>query len=70
MKVVTPDQLLRDAAEVLAPVRDDVVVIGASAVRIALDGHDAPVSPTRDIDAGTSAQAAERVVAEHPWVAT
>lgn len=39
---------MREAAEVLAPVRDDVVVIGAIAVQIALDGHSAALTPTRD----------------------
>lgn len=64
MKVITPDALLREAAEVLAPVRDDVVVIGASAVRVALDGRDVAVTPTRDVDAGTRIEVVERVVAE------
>lgn len=62
MKVVAPDPMLRDSAEVLGPVRDDVVVIGASAVRIALAGYDAPLTPTRDVDAGTRTEAVERVV--------
>jgi hypothetical protein len=55
--------MLRAAANVLGPVRDDVVVIGASAVRVALDGRDASVTPTRDIDAGTQTEAVERIVA-------
>ena len=63
MKVVTPDPLLRFAADALASVRDDVVVIGASAVRVALHGRDVSVSPTRDVDAGTPTEAVERVVA-------
>jgi hypothetical protein len=64
MKVLKPDALLREAAEVLDPVRDDVVVIGASAVRVALDGRDAVITPTRDVDAGTQTEAVERVVSE------
>jgi hypothetical protein len=39
-----------EAAEVLAPVRDDVVVIGAVAVQAALDGHAVALTPTRDVD--------------------
>lgn len=34
MKVVIPTPVLREAAEVLASVRDDIVVIGASAARL------------------------------------
>lgn len=64
MKVIAPDPLLREAADVLARVRDDVVVIGASAVRVALDGHDVAITPTRDIDAGTSVAAVDRIVTE------
>ena len=63
MKVVRPDSLLREAADVLAPVRDDVVVIGATAVQIALAGREAAVTPTRDIDAGTRTEAVDRIVA-------
>lgn len=64
MKIIEPDPLLREAADVLARVRDDVVVIGASAVRVALDGHDAVITPTRDVDAGTSVAAVDAVVTE------
>lgn len=63
MKIVTPDPLLRFAADALAPVRDDVVVIGASAVHVALHGRDVPLSPTRDVDAGTRTEDVDRVVA-------
>ena len=63
MKLIDPDPLLRAAADALAPVRDDVVVIGASAIRVALHGREVPVSPTSDVDAGTTVEAAERVVA-------
>lgn len=48
MKVVAPTHLLREAAAILEPVRDDVVVIGALAVQIALDGHDVALTPTMD----------------------
>jgi len=63
VKLISPDTLLREAADALAPVRDDVVVIGASAVRVALHGRDVPVSPTSDVDAGTTVEAVDRVVA-------
>ncbi|MTD47293.1 hypothetical protein GKE82_24110 [Conexibacter sp. W3-3-2] len=63
MKLIDPDPLLREAADALAPVRNDIVVVGASAIRVALHGREVPVSPTRDVDAGTSIEAAERVVA-------
>jgi hypothetical protein len=55
--------LLRDAAEVLDPIRDDIVVIGALAVQIALDGHDVALAVTRDVDAGVATAAVESVVA-------
>lgn len=63
MKVVAPTPLLSDAAAVLDPIRDEVVVIGALAVQIALDGHDVALTPTRDVDAGVETAAVERVVA-------
>ena len=63
MKVVAPTHLLREAAEVLEPVREDVVVIGALAVQIALDGHDVALTPTRDVDAGIPIEKVERIVA-------
>ena len=63
MKVVAPTPLLTDAAAVLDPIRDEVVVIGALAVQIALEGHDVALTPTRDVDAGVDTAAVERVVA-------
>lgn len=63
MKVVASTPLLRDAAAILDPIRDEVVVIGALAVQIALDGHDVALTPTRDVDAGVDTAAVERVVA-------
>jgi hypothetical protein len=73
VKVVHPSELMREAAAVLEPVRDDVVIIGAVAVQIALDGHDTVLSatrdidialtPTRDIDAGVKT-AVDRVVGQ------
>jgi hypothetical protein len=43
VKVVTPTPLLAEAAEVLGPFRDEVVVIGAAALEVAL----AEVAPGR-----------------------
>lgn len=63
MKVVSPSELLRGAADVLGPVRDEVVVIGALAVQIALDGSDVPLTPTHDVDVGSSTERANEVVA-------
>ncbi len=62
MKIVHPSELMREAAAVLEPVRDDVVIIGAAAVQVALDGHDVALTPTRDIDAGVKTAAVQRVV--------
>jgi hypothetical protein len=47
---------------VLEPIRDDVVMIGAVAVQVALDGQDVTLTPTRDIDASIATEAAQRVV--------
>lgn len=54
--------MLRDVAAILEPIQDDVVVIGALAVQIALDGHDVALTPTRDVDAGVATDAVDRVV--------
>lgn len=63
MRVVEPDRLILDAAETLEAVVDDVVVIGATAVRIVLGGTPALVAATRDVDAGVAApEAIPRVV--------
>jgi len=50
VKVVTPSRLMADAADVLAPVRDAVVVFGAIAVEVALAESDTVITPTRDVD--------------------
>jgi hypothetical protein len=75
VRVVHPSELMREAAVVLEPVRDDIVIIGAVAVQIALDGHQVALAatrdidvaltltPTRDIDAGVKTDAVHRVVA-------
>lgn len=63
MRIVAPTPLLAEAAAILESIRDEVIVIGALAVQIALDGHDVAITPTSDIDAGVKTAAAERVVA-------
>lgn len=63
MRVVAPTDLLLDAADVLDAIRDDVVVIGAVAVHVALDGQDVALTPTRDVDAGVATEAVAHVVA-------
>ena len=62
MKVLRPSQLMRDAADVLAPVYDSVVVIGATAIEAALAGHDARSTATTDVDCAVEPDAAERVI--------
>jgi len=54
--------MMREAAEVLAPVKDQVIVIGALAVQIALDASGASVTPTRDVDAGLRTEDVANVV--------
>lgn len=52
MKVITPSRLLAEAAEVLAENRDDLVVVGAAALEVALAGDSRVAVPaTRDLDA-------------------
>jgi hypothetical protein len=63
VRVILPSELARNAAETLHPVREDVIVIGALAVQIALAGHEVTLTPTRDIDAGTTAESAAGIVA-------
>jgi len=63
VRVVASTPLLHDAAEILDPIRDDIVVIGALAVQIALDGHDVALAATRDVDAGVATAAVAGVVA-------
>jgi len=51
VKVLAPTRLLAEAADVLAEVRDDVVVVGAAALEVALaEQNSAVITPTRDID--------------------
>ncbi len=74
MKVITPTSLLAEAADVLAPVRDEVVVIGAAALQAALaesatlaaatrDVDIVAITPTRDVDVVVPTDRAAAVVA-------
>ena len=64
MKVLTPTRLLAEAADVLADVRDDVVVVGAAALEVALaEQSSAVITPTRDIDVVMSVAHVAEVVA-------
>ncbi len=62
MKIVEPSALLREAAEALRPIRDDVVVVGAMAVDVALQGKEAAVAQTRDVDLVVGAEDVNDVV--------
>ncbi len=50
MNVVEPSDLLREAARALRPVQNEVVVVGAAAIEVALHGVPALITPTRDVD--------------------
>lgn len=63
MKVVSPTRLLAEAADVLGPIRDYAVVIGATALEVALsDARSAVITPTRDVDVVVPADRAREVV--------
>ncbi|MGE0505378.1 MAG: hypothetical protein AB7P38_08235 [Solirubrobacterales bacterium] len=60
--MIEPTPLARAASEALGPVRDEVVVVGALAVEIALSGSEIALTPTADVDAGTRAEDVAAVV--------
>lgn len=63
MKVVEPSRLLAEAADVLAEVRDDVVVVGAAALEVVLADHSSvAITPTRDIDVVVPVERAAEIV--------
>jgi len=63
VKVVTPTRLLAEAAEILGAVRDEVVVIGAAALEVALaEAPAVAITPTRDVDLVVSVDRAADVV--------
>jgi hypothetical protein len=53
---------MEEAAEVVAPVRDDVVVFGAVALVVALNATPARITPTRDVDLIVRADRAQDVI--------
>jgi hypothetical protein len=64
LKVVRPTRLLAEAAEVLAPFRDAVVVVGAAALEVALaDADGVAITPTRDVDVVVPIDRAADIVA-------
>ena len=75
MKVVRPTPLLSEAADMLAGVEGEVVVVGAAALEVALaegaggatsatrDLDLVVITPTRDVEAVVTADRAARVVA-------
>jgi hypothetical protein len=62
VRVIAPNSLLREAAAILTPVCSEVVVVGALAVQVVLDGHDALLAPTGDIDVAISIESTKAVV--------
>lgn len=64
MKVVEPSDLLCEAADVLGAVKDDVVVVGAAAIEVALHGATAAITPTRDVDAVVGTESVDVVVGQ------
>ena len=64
LKVVTPTTLLAEAADVLAPFREAVVVVGAAALEVALaDAQSVAITPTRDVDVVVPTDRAADIVA-------
>jgi hypothetical protein len=62
VKVLAPTPLMCQAAEVLATVRDSVVVFGAVAVEVALADASISVTPTRDVDLVVETEDANDIV--------
>jgi hypothetical protein len=62
VKVVSPSRLLAEAAEVLAPVLNEVVVVGAAALEVALADAAMVLTPTRDVDVVVPVDLARDVV--------
>jgi hypothetical protein len=64
VRVIAPTPLLAQATEVLAPVQDFVVVVGAAALEVALaDAADVAITPTRDVDTVVPTDRAAEVIA-------
>jgi hypothetical protein len=62
VKVIEPSDLLREAAQALRVVKDEVVVVGAAAIEVALHGVPALITPTRDVDVVVDTIAVDTVV--------
>ena len=62
MKLITPTPLVAEAADVLAGFRDLVVVVGATAIEVALSDADVAITPTRDVDVVVPVEEAEAIV--------
>ena len=62
MKVVEPSPLMREAADVLRGVREEVVVIGALALEAALSERDARSAATTDLDGVVTIESAAAVI--------
>jgi hypothetical protein len=62
VKIVQPTRLLAEAADVLGPVFDAVVVVGATALEVALAEASIAITPTRDVDVVVPVGRAREVV--------
>jgi hypothetical protein len=62
VKVVRPSRLLEEAAHTLREVKDEVVVVGAAAIEVALHAVPATITPTRDVDLVVNAIDVDAVV--------
>jgi len=62
VRVIHPSALVADAADALGAVRDEVVVVGAAAVEVALAQTRAVVTPTRDVDLVVAVEQVEAVL--------
>ncbi len=64
MKVINPTRLLLEAADVLGPFRDELIVVGAAALEVALaEASGTSITPTRDVDAVVPVSRVDDVVA-------
>jgi hypothetical protein len=64
VKLIEPTRMLAEAADVLAEMYDDVVVVGAAALEVALaEQTQVAITPTRDVDVVVPVEHAAAVVA-------
>lgn len=64
VKILAPSPLIAEAAEVLASFREQVVVVGAAAVEVALADSKAAITPTRDVDVVVPVEHAAAIIAD------